>query len=138
MDLTSIIYTSVVRPEFEARDLQKIVEQSRAFNEAAGITGMLVFNGTHFLHVFEGRHPDAEDLLKRLRKDLHHTGLEVRDERKIGQRSFPDWPLETVLVDANYFQARDAIGDRLPSTVPDVIKMRLLRMAELISTMDFS
>lgn len=138
MNLISLTYTSLVRPGFEASDLQNICERGRTLNEGTGITGMLVFNGTHFLHVFEGRHSDTEDLLNRLRNDVRHTGLEVRDERRIAQRSFPNWPLEMVLVDGNYFQARDAIGDRLPSSVPDVIKMRLLRMAELISTMDFS
>ena len=138
MNFISLTYTSLVRPDFQPADLQNLVDRGRASNEAAGITGLLIFNGTHFLHVFEGKHRAAEDLLKRLRDDLRHTGLEVRDERKIGHRSFPDWPLEMLLVDANYFQARDAIGDRLPSTVPEVIKMRLLRMTELISTMDFS
>lgn len=138
MDLISLTYTSLVRPDFQLSDLQDIAERGRTSNEAGGITGLLVFNGTHFLHVFEGKHRAAEDLLKRLREDLRHTGLEVRDERRIGQRSFPDWPLEMLLVDANYFEARDAIGDRLPSTVPEVIKMRLLRITELISTMDFS
>lgn len=138
MDLISLTYTSLVRPDFQLSDLQDIAERGRTSNEAGGITGLLVFNGTHFLHVFEGKHRAAEDLLKRLGEDLRHTGLEVRDERRIGQRSFPDWPLEMLLVDANYFEARDAIGDRLPSTVPEVIKMRLLRITELISTMDFS
>ena len=37
----------------------------------------------------------------------------------------------------SYFKARETIADRLPDTVPEVIQLRLFRMTELISTMEF-
>lgn len=138
MDLISLTYTSLARPGFQSSDLDDIHHSARELNMAAGITGMLIFNGTHFLQIFEGEPRAAENLLNRLASDLRHSGLAVRDERRVERRSFPSWPMELVEVNGNYFEARDAIGDRLPATVPEVIKLRLLRMAELISTMDFS
>ena len=74
---------------------------------------------------------------KGLRRDPRHTGLEVRDRHRIGQRSFPDWAMELVRVKAGYFEARDTIAERLPDTVPEEIRARLFRMTELISTMEF-
>ena len=45
--------------------------------------------------------------------------------------------MELVRVNASYFEARDTIADRLPDTVPEAIQARLLRMTELISTIEF-
>jgi hypothetical protein len=45
--------------------------------------------------------------------------------------------MELVRVKAGYFEARETIADRLPDTVPEEIQLRLFRMTELISTMEF-
>lgn len=137
MDLTSLTYTSLARLDLQSSDLEDIHRSARELNALDGITGLLVFNGTHFLQIIEGAHNAIADLLERLRRDPRHTGLEVRDERRIAKRSFPDWSMELVRVNASYFKARDAIADRLPDTVPEAIKLRLFRMTELISTMEF-
>ena len=70
-------------------------------------------------------------------RDPRHGGFEVRDERRVEARSFPDWSMELVRVNASYFEARESIADRLPDTVPEAIRSRLYRMTELISTMEF-
>ncbi len=137
MLLTSLTYTSLARLDLKSSDLEDIHRSARELNALDGITGLLVFNGTHFLQIIEGAHDAIADLLERLRRDPRHTGLEVRDERRIEERSFPDWTMELVRVNASYFDARDTLVDRLPETVPEVIKLRLLRMTELISTMEF-
>lgn len=137
MDLTSLTYTSLARFDLQSSDLEDIHRSARELNALDGITGLLVFNGTHFLQIIEGAHDAIEDLLERLRRDPRHTGLEVRDERKVRSRSFPDWSMELVRVNASYFKTRDTISDRLPDTVPEAIRLRLFRMTELISTMEF-
>lgn len=137
MDLISLTYTSLARLDLQNSDLEDIHRSARELNALDGITGLLVFNGTHFLQVIEGAHDAIDDLLERLRRDPRHTGLEVRDERGIASRSFPDWSMELVRVKAGYFEAKDTIADRLPPTVPEEIQLRLFRMTELISTMEF-
>ena len=137
MDLTSLTYTSLARLDLQSSDLEEIHRSARELNALDGITGLLVFNGTHFLQIVEGSRDAIEDLLDRLRRDPRQSGLEVRDERKIQARSFPDWSMELVRVNAGYFDARDTIADRLPDTVPEEIQLRLFRMTELISTMEF-
>ena len=94
---------------------------------------MLIFNGTHFLNILEGS-PDAiDDLVERLRRDPRHSGVEVRDERPIGSRSFPDWSMELVRVSASYFEAKDTVADRLPKTTTNDVRDRIIRMTESIS-----
>ena len=107
-------------------------------NALDGITGLLVFNGTHFLQIIEGSEKGIDDLVDRLRRDPRHTGFEIRDRRKVDVRSFPEWSMELVRVKASYFEARETIADRLPDSVPDAIQARLFRMTELISTIDFA
>jgi hypothetical protein len=137
MDLISLTYTSLARLDLQSSDLEDIHRSARELNALDGITGLLVFNGTHFLQIIEGSRDAIEDLVGRLRRDPRHTGLEVRDERRVQKRSFPDWSMELVKVNASYFKARETIADRLPDTVPEAIRLRLFRMTELISTMEF-
>jgi hypothetical protein len=137
MDLTSLTYTSLARLDLQTSDLEDIHRSARELNALDGITGLLVFNGTHFLQIIEGAHDAIDDLLERLRRDPRHSGLEVRDRHRVSARSFPDWSMELVRVKAGYFEARETIADRLPDTVPEEIQLRLFRMTELISTMEF-
>ena len=138
MKLTSVTYTSLARLDLQTSDLEDIHRTAREVNALEGITGLLVFNGTHFLQIIEGSESTIAELVERLRKDPRHTGFEVRDQRKVDTRSFPDWSMELVRVNASYFQARDTLEDMLPDTVPEAIQARLFRMTELISTIDFA
>jgi hypothetical protein len=138
MHFTSVTYTSLARLDLQESDLEDIHRTARERNALDGVTGLLVFNGTHFLQIVEGSEEAIDDLVERLRKDPRHTGFEVRDRRKIDSRSFPDWSMELVRVRASYFEARDTIADRIPDAVPEAIKARLFRMTELISTIDFA
>src|SRR5512132_3247327 len=126
MKLTSLTYTSLARLDLQTTDLEDIHRTAREQNSADGITGLLVFNGTHFLQIIEGSEKAIEDLVDRLRKDSRHSGFEIRDKRKIERRSFPDWRMELVQVNPSFFEARDAIAERLPETVPEAIRARLL------------
>lgn len=137
MQLTSVTYTSLARLDLQTSDLQDIHRIARERNALDRITGMLVFNGTHFLQIIEGAKSAIDELVERLRRDPRHTGFEIRDQREIRTRSFPGWPMELVRVNAGYFQARETIAERLPDTVPEAIKARLFRMTELISTIEF-
>ena len=133
MDLKSLTYTSLARLDLGPDDLEAIHRTARELNALDGITGLLVFNGTHFLQIVEGSQPAIDDLLSRLRRDTRHTGIEVRDERSVSARSFPDWTMELVRVSSSYFEAKDAIQDRVPETVTVDVRDRLFRMTEQIS-----
>jgi hypothetical protein len=138
MSLTTVTYTSLARLDLQEADLEDIYRTAREQNALDGITGLLVFNGTHFLQIIEGSEAAIEDLIEKLRKDERHTGFEIRDRRKVETRSFPGWSMELVRVKASYFEARDTIADRIPESVPEAIQARLFRMTELISTIDFA
>src|ERR1044072_1231819 len=81
MILKSLTYTSLARLDLEASDLEAIHRTAREANALEGITGLLIFNGTHFLQIIEGAPHAIDELVERLRRDRRHSGVEVRDER---------------------------------------------------------
>ena len=133
MQLQSLTYTSLARLDLTGDDLVAIHQTARHRNALDGVTGLLIFNGTHFLQVVEGVEAAIEDLLDRLRADSRHHQLEIRDRRDIDARSFPGWSMELARVETRYFEARDAIEQILPTAVPAEIKAMILQKAEGIS-----
>jgi len=133
MSLKSLTYTSLARLDLQASDLEAIHRTAREVNALEGISGLLIFNGTHFLQIIEGA-PDAiDELLDRLRRDPRHNGLEVRDEQQVERRSFPDWSMELVRVSASYLEAKDTVSERLPDATTPEVRERIIRMTEGIS-----
>jgi len=133
MALKSLTYTSLARLDLETSDLEEIHRTAREVNALEGITGLLIFNGTHFLQIIEGAPNAIDELVERLRRDLRHSGFEVRDERPVEVRSFPDWSMDLVRVSSSYFEAKDTLARRLPATTASDVRDRVIRMTETIS-----
>ena len=127
--LKTITYTSLARLDLEERDLAAIHETARHFNALHGVTGLLVFNGARFLQVIEGSGEAVDNLVERLRRDRRHGGFEVRDERQIDARAFPDWSMELVRVSPGWGDAPRQVARIIPSDVPEAVRRRILDMA---------
>lgn len=134
MELKSLTYTSLATMDLSSEDLTAIHRTALKLNSLDGLTGLLVFNGTHFLQIVEGTETAVNDLLARLRSDSRHFGLEVRDEREVGYCSFPDWSMELVKVEASYFEASETLKHCIPGSVPSDVRERLYKMTESISS----
>jgi len=133
MSLKSLTYTSLAALDLQPEDLEAIHRTARDTNALEGVTGMLIYNGIHFLQVIEGAPNAIDDLVERLRRDPRHNGLEIRDEHEAEQRTFPDWSMELLRVSASYFEARETILDRLPQDIAVQLRDRVIRMTEAIS-----
>ena len=131
--LKSLTYTSLARLDLQADDIEAIHRIARDLNALDGITGLLIFNGTHFLQIVEGTPPSIDALMERLRRDNRHSSIEIRDEQMVEQRSFPDWSMDLVRVSASYFEAKQTIAERLPDEVGSDVRDRVIRMTETIS-----
>jgi hypothetical protein len=133
VDLKSLTYTSLAKLDLSAGELEAIHRTARDLNALEGVTGLLVFNGTRFLQIIEGSEAAIDELLVRLRRDRRHSALEIRDERTIDQRSFPEWSMELVRVSTDQSVAKETITTRIPASVSNDVRDRLLRMTEGIS-----
>ena len=81
------------------RIVAAIAGQSRAANLAAGITGILVFDGMRFCQHLEGSRKQVLALLERIRKDLRHTQVEVVYQGALSERRFRSFSLGYTTLD---------------------------------------
>lgn len=133
MKYKCVAYTSLAALDMDERQLLEIHATARDFNALDGITGLLLFNGTHFLQWIEGPPGAIDDLVEKLRRDPRHSGFEVRDERWADERLFGHWSMELVRVRSSYLQAREDILHALPDRLPEHVRDRMIGMAERIS-----
>jgi hypothetical protein len=96
--MLSLVYLSVAAKGLERNDLHAIGEEARRFNVSQGITGLLAYNGRHFLQLLEGRGNRVEELLGHIAHDPRHHDLVVirREERVL--RECGGWSMLVRLV----------------------------------------
>lgn len=133
MQLKSLTYTSRASLDLTEADLADILETARHLNALEGVSGLLIFNGVHFLQIVEGSEAAIDGLVARLRADPRHTGFEVKDERLVGERLFPGWTMELVKVDSDLARAREEVADVLPQSLDSSIRGLVIRHTEAIS-----
>ena len=133
MQLKTLTYTSRASLDLDASGLLDIRETARRLNPLDGITGLLVFNGSRFLQIVEGGEEAIDHLVERLRGDRRHSAIEIRDERIVAERAFPDWSMELVTVSARHLEARGEIEEVLPAAMAPPIRAMVLAMAERIA-----
>ncbi len=131
--LKAVTYTSRARLDLGEDDLRRIHEEARHLIALDGITGLLAIDGGRFLQIVEGAEEAIDDLIDRLRRDPRHTAFEIRDERMVDARSFPEWSMEMVRVSAGFENARSEIASLLPGTTSAAVRDLALRMSDALS-----
>lgn len=98
--LECLLYHSVLAPSTSIRSVAAIVQTARQRNEAAGITGMLAFDGHRFCQYIEGPPGALQDVIDSIALDKRHTKL-TPQLRYIGGRvrRFQNWSMGYVYVD---------------------------------------
>ena len=94
-----IVYRSRSLAAFSSEGLAQMIEQARSSNFTNNITGLLVFDGTHFLQILEGEKPAIESLFDTIRNDSRHFDVEQlwsQSSSPIGQRAFANWSMGSI------------------------------------------
>lgn len=93
--LVRLLYASrAVNAQPEAIDA--ILEQSRQFNPASGITGILCYGGGIFLQAIEGGRNAISDLYGHIQKDARHKDVVLLQYEEITERRFSGWTMGQV------------------------------------------
>ena len=92
-------------------DADGILQASRHNNALDGITGLLWFDGTHFVQVLEGPEESVRTAYERIAADPRHEALELLSDRRLDKAEFGYWSME--------------LGDRIDTK--DEVRARLTR-----------
>lgn len=119
MDLHHIVYLSSAWEGFDRSELDELARIANAKNTEHGLTGLLLYSGTHFIQVLEGSRDDLDTVFEKIRRDPRHTNIEVLFDTPIRARSFDNWGMgvldlsDRVDLDRSVFRfiARQARGE---------------------------
>lgn len=90
--MIELVYMSQAKRIFTEEELNTILVAARKNNTAAGVTGMLLYDGKGtFIQAIEGEPEDIYRLFNRIKEDSRHDHLQLLGEGEINERSFPEW-----------------------------------------------
>ena len=93
--LVRLLYASrVVDSSSDA--ISGILSQSRQYNPASGITGILCYGGGIFLQAIEGGRMAVSELYGHIQRDPRHKEVVLLDYEEISERRFGGWTMGTV------------------------------------------
>ncbi|WP_158784437.1 diguanylate phosphodiesterase [Pantoea sp. BAV 3049] len=76
--LSTIIYRSHLCDDVPVKSLEELAVKANTINEQHGVTGILLFNGTHFFQVLEGQEESVRKIYDRIcTDDRHHNVVEL-------------------------------------------------------------
>ena len=91
--MISLTYLSTATVPCNAVMLRDLLVTTRAKNEAADVTGMLLYAGGHFIQTLEGAEETVDAIFARVQTDPRHRDVYVALHEEIEARSFPDWSM---------------------------------------------
>lgn len=103
MSLVRLIYASRFSEDLDARQLQAILDVSRANNPAREITGILCYGPGMFLQCLEGPRAAVNELYGKIIRDPRNKEVTLLEYDDIAERVFGEWSMA-------YVRAEDLSG----------------------------
>jgi hypothetical protein len=91
-----MIYSSQANSAMSMRDLEEILVDARAGNEARNVTGALVYVDGVFLQILEGEKETLLRLMRNIAADTRHSSVRVFHEAEVERPMFSNWRMAYV------------------------------------------
>jgi hypothetical protein len=88
-----LCYASTATCEMPREELLSLLTYARKRNADNGVTGLLLFQGGHFLQVLEGDPQPVRTTFKRICGDTRHSQIALLFEELVSERQYPDWSM---------------------------------------------
>lgn len=88
-----LCYTSTATSDMQRNDLVQLLRVSRSKNQAAGITGLLLYSADRFVQLLEGEETAVRALYARILQDGRHRDVVTVFEEQVEERECPDWSM---------------------------------------------
>lgn len=92
MNLTRLVYYSQRNPS-ERLDVAELLKTCQRNNARNNLTGMLHYNGDHFLQVLEGGRAEVSAIYHRIARDPRHSNIILIAASDVRERLFPSWSM---------------------------------------------
>ena len=132
--LVRLLYASRA-VDTKPESIETILAQSRQFNPASGITGILCYGGGIFLQAIEGGRTAVSDLYGHIQKDPRHKDVVLLHYEEIAERRFGGWTMGQVdvsRVNTNILLKYSERAELDPYSVSGKVSLALLE--ELMAT----
>lgn len=103
--MKKIIYSSKAVDAFSKAALVDLLEQARKRNQAAGISGMLIYADSSFLQIMEGEADAVDALFGRIRLDPRHRDIRLLCDKYLSKRRFGQWSMGFAHQDRDWMMA---------------------------------
>lgn len=130
--MLSIIYVSKVKNMLGQHELTALADEAARSNNENQITGLLVYNGEHFMQLIEGESSRIENLLKRIERDDRHSDLVVIRRREDQPRECPAWSMRCYTVPLKGVGAADEIFQSVPANFQADTRVIFTSFASLV------
>lgn len=125
--MLQITYISTAKPELPASAIDEILSASRRNNGAAGVTGLLLYDGYRFLQALEGEPAMVSRTFDRIKADPRHRAVVMLSSRDVAGRSFGEWAMAAQRVAIASGSTVPEMVDRLTEEVADPSTRELFR-----------
>src|SRR4029434_10023439 len=88
-----IMYTAHRVEPMTVTDLEKILEDARAGNQARNVTGALVYVDGVFFQLLEGDKAVVHNLMASIASESRHQSVKVFYEAEVEVRAFESWSM---------------------------------------------
>ncbi len=92
--LSTVVYRSRATTPQSGQDLQGLMQAAQARNRREAITGVLLYDESHFFQWLEGPADGVGRVMRSIRGDPRHTDIQVLTDAPASMRSFGDWDMK--------------------------------------------
>ena len=86
-----LIYSSIASDKVTFSIIGDLLTQAVRKNKENSITGMMVYDGHHFIQCIEGDETVIDDLYQKIKEDSRHHSLHINGEEADENRLFSSW-----------------------------------------------
>jgi hypothetical protein len=96
--LVRLLYASRAAAPVSTDTIEAILQQSRRYNPALGITGILCHGGEVYMQVLEGGRTAVNELYNKIVRDPRHKDVLLLHYEEVAERCFSGWTMGQVNV----------------------------------------
>lgn len=116
--MLQLTYISTGTSAFGDSDVNAILTASRRNNAAAGVTGLLLYDGRRFLQALEGETAMVHRTYERIKADRRHRAVVLLSSRDVEARSFGEWSMAAQRVTGG--GAHGSVPEQIDALTADV------------------